>query len=790
MTLLLRALWRQLLADRLATFTSLVAIAIATGAIVAVHELSEKLVADLAAGDPSRLIGITHWSRGNFDEARYFELRAEWRSGELGDVAAIVPIVDGNVSTGGSTYRLVGIDPLAYAAAGPEEAHGAAGAELLVGDTVIAHVSTGVIAGTTIPLGRDSLPVRVLDTFGDAGLSARWLVADIATAQRVLDTPGELTAIGIAIPQHVPLWQRLADAAFPGMRRNEETQVERGGLRFVPVADNELGRFSGAILFSLGVLSLLSALVAAFLVYQNACNHVARRAPLRERLHALGAPDPVVSSLLSLESGAIALVGVTLGVIAGTIGAGALLDMVAGGATTKRLSMAGTSLGAWAIAKALVVGFGVAGVATVLAERGQRSNALRASASTAGIVLLAIGSTIGASAVSGSFFAIGGVCLVAIVLLSGWIDFGSRVLLTRSRNLFATLNLRQARASARSVSAALAALLLAVATAIGMGEMVQSFRSAFVESLDRRLAYDVAIDADEPLGAGAIEAVTAVPHVIRVARYVDTVATRADGSQIDVAVTSLDRTEATRYGHDAIVPKDAVLVSEQVAREDGLVAGDRLELVGTRGSVALEVAYVFRDYGAARPRIVVDFDSARRFVDVPPPRRLGVRVSSAEGADAVRKLASGRAWQLRTREQIRADAMTTFERTFAVSDALVVVALVVAVIGMGSAFALLELSRTRELELLDALGVGRARRFGMTLAQVSVLALHVLVLAIPLGLAVGWILCTWLNPAGFGWSVPFGIHTRAIVVPVAFGFVAALVAAAAPLTTREAISNG
>jgi putative ABC transport system permease protein len=201
------------------------------------------------------------------------------------------------------------------------------------------------------------------------------------------------------------------------------------------------------------------------------------------------------------------------------------------------------------------------------------------------------------------------------------------------------------------------------------------------------------------------------------------------------------------------------------------------------------VAYVFRDYGAARPRIVVDFDTAGRFVDVPPPRRLGVRVASAEGGAAVRKLASERAWQVRTREQIREDAMTTFERTFAVSDALVVVALVVAVIGMGSAFALLELSRTRELQLLDALGVGRARRFGMTLAQVSLLALHVLVLAIPLGLAVGWILCTWLNPAGFGWSVPFGIHARAIVVPVAFGFVAALVAAATPLTTREAISN-
>ena len=82
MTLLLRALWRQLVADRLATLTSLLAIAMATGAIVAVHLLSQRLVADVAASDPARLIGITHWSRAAIDERDYFALRARWRAGE------------------------------------------------------------------------------------------------------------------------------------------------------------------------------------------------------------------------------------------------------------------------------------------------------------------------------------------------------------------------------------------------------------------------------------------------------------------------------------------------------------------------------------------------------------------------------------------------------------------------------------------------------------------------------------------------------------------------------------
>jgi putative ABC transport system permease protein len=277
-----------------------------------------------------------------------------------------------------------------------------------------------------------------------------------------------------------------------------------------------------------------------------------------------------------------------------------------------------------------------------------------------------------------------------------------------------------------------------------------------------------------------------LPGVTRLARYVDTEASRADGTGVAVAVATLDGIEVARYGYHGRVSPDAMLVSEQMARQGGLARGDRVDIAGERGNVVLEVAHVFRDYGAVRPRIVVDFETAERFAEVTPARRLGIRVANATGSRAVEALAAERGWQLQTREQIRADAILTFERTFAISDALVVVALVVAVIGMGSAFALLELSRTRELFLLDALGVGATRRLRMTVTQVSVLAAHVLLLAIPLGLAIGWILCMWLNPAGFGWSVPFGVHVGAIAMPVAFGFIAALVAGTAPLATRGA----
>src|SRR4030095_3809996 len=202
----------------------------------------------------------------------------------------------------------------------------------LTSDTMLAHASTGLRVGSTIQLGQTGVAARVIDSFGDPDVAAPWLVTDIATAQRALGTPERLTAIGARIDEPERAWQRVIDALFPGVRRATTGVVVVDGKRFIPAGDNELGRFSGAILFSLGVLSLLSALVAAFLVYQNTCNHVARRAPLLERWHALGAPDFVVRSVLSVESSAIALIAALLGIVAGAIGAGALLDMVGGSA--------------------------------------------------------------------------------------------------------------------------------------------------------------------------------------------------------------------------------------------------------------------------------------------------------------------------------------------------------------------------------------------------------------------------------------------------------------------------
>jgi putative ABC transport system permease protein len=796
------ALWRQLVADRVATVSSLLAVAIAIGAIVAVHLLSARLASQVAANDAAHVFGVTHWWRSaELRERDYFALRARWRAGALSGVAALVPVVDANIVAEGKVYALLGFDPLALVGSDDGSSGNIVRADsfdaLLTSDTVLAHASTGLRVGSTIELSathrcrgaaqgcRAGVEARVIDSFGDPDVAAPWLVTDIATAQRALGTPERLTAIGARIDEPERAWQRVIDALFPGVRRATTEVVVLDGKRFIPAGDGELGRFSGSILYSLGVLSLLSALVAAFLVYQNTRSHVARRGLLLRRLDALGAPQPLVDGMLLLEGLAIAWVGAAIGIALGVFGADMLLRLVAGGAAQEDQLAPSTAFDAWVIGKAVAVATAVAFGATYLARRdASGTSRFRAAAATtvAGSVLVAVGVGIGASAVTGAFCAIAGLCLLAIVALTRWVSFGTNALLSRPGvGLFSTLNLRQARAAGPNVNAALAALLLAVATAIGMGEMVQSFHDAFVAALDRRLSNDLVVESDVPIDAAAASELVNADDVARATPYIEAEVFTAANAQLAISATDLSETEAARYGYDSAPEPGAVLVNEQAARSEALRVGGTLRLSGARGTSSFTVAAVFRDYGAVRPRIVMDVGDARRLIDLPPARRFGIRLREHGDATTVHDVATHYGWRVTTRDEVRTTSLRTFARTFAVSDALVVVALLVAVIGMGTAFALLELSRGRELRLLDVLGVSDGRRLAMTVTQVAVLAGLVMSLAIPLGLAIGWILCAWLNPAGFGWSIPFQLYARPIVVSVTFGFAAALIAGIVPM---------
>jgi putative ABC transport system permease protein len=321
------------------------------------------------------------------------------------------------------------------------------------------------------------------------------------------------------------------------------------------------------------------------------------------------------------------------------------------------------------------------------------------------------------------------------------------------------------------------ALLIAAGTAMGIALMVESFRTAFEDMLDQRLRADLVLSQPEGFADAELAILIQRPGVARVGRYADgeaQVSTASGSGQVALHFVDLDAWEAGRYDEEVVLAPDAVLVNEQAARRFGLSVDEPLRVRNRDETVALRVAAVFSDYGEPRPRLVLSLDWAGKLGPVTVDRVS--LVVAPPHLDAVSSSLSGGSREITSQREIRDFAERVFARTFRITDALTALALLVAVAGLYNALSALDVKREDEYRLLSMLGFDGSELRRMSLGQALTLAGLVMVLALPLGAAIAWILCNVLNPRAFGWTIAFRWSALPIVTAVVAGMAAAMVA--------------
>ncbi len=169
------------------------------------------------------------------------------------------------------------------------------------------------------------------------------------------------------------------------------------------------------------------------------------------------------------------------------------------------------------------------------------------------------------------------------------------------------------------------ALLLALATNIGVGGMVEGFRQTFAGWLDERLAAEIYYEAATPADARDIEIMGAEaaghhggPPDLARPDAAWRLAGRPDrhGAARDLFqhFTLLEGgADAFRALHD----EDAVLISEQLARRLKTRLGATLDIPASGANWPVRIVGIYPDYGNAKGQLRVDHERlARHFTDV------------------------------------------------------------------------------------------------------------------------------------------------------------------------------
>src|SRR5207237_9448967 len=170
------------------------------------------------------------------------------------------------------------------------------------------------------------------------------------------------------------------------------------------------------------------------------------------------------------------------------------------------------------------------------------------------------------------------------------------------------------------------------------------------------------------------------------------------------------------------VHDEQVIVSETFARQFSLRRGDRIALPTPRGRVELAIAGVFYDYSTDGGKIVLDRSLyARHWGD---RNATVVPLYLAPGADpeAVRRAILERLQgdppvMILTNGELKRDVLRIFDQTFAITYALEVIAVTVALLGIANTLLAGLLERQRQLAVLRAIGgtpaqVGRLIMWG------------------------------------------------------------------------------
>jgi putative ABC transport system permease protein len=632
----------------------------------------------------------------------------------------------------------------------------------------------------------------ILDDSGDSG---GLVLMDIATAQRALHRDGRVNRILIAVPTKPSLetWEQRLRSTLPA-----GVELRRQGSQ-----TTENRRMLSAFRWNLRILSYVALVVGAFLIFNTISVSVVRRRPEIGIVRALGASRGDILIAFLGEAVCLGVAGALLGILLGrlmAIGAVRLL-----GATVEGLYVSSTpapielSVGTVLLALAIGIGLSLASAASPAREaslvspveamaRSQREYTARVHKIRdlwIALVLALFGTAfsfappVAGKAIFGyaaALLFIAASAFAVPALVSGLTAISSGML-RRIAGVEAFLASRSLAASLRRTSVLVGALSTAIAMTTSVGIMVGSFRQTVEVWMNNQLradlflrpAGDPAADRHptiDPAVADTIAKLTGVAGVDRFRGY--EISYQGQPATLGSADTTGDHDMGEvefLSGRPAVVVDPELrsgnnaVISEPFANKHHLRAGDFITLPVGALQARFRIVDVFYDYGSEKGFVVIDRSTALRYLPDPAPSNLAVYVAPGFDVDAVKaevaKAAAGHNLLIFTNRNLRKEAIQIFDRTFAITYALEIIAVLVAIVGIAGALLALVIDRRRELGLLRFLGARVSQVRKLILFEAGLIGLLSNVAGLALGIVLSLLLIFVINKQSFGWTIRF-----------------------------------
>ncbi len=792
-------IWRLLLAAqfreqpwRLTVTVLAIALGVALGAAVYLVNIAALNEFGLAT---KRLVGeadvVVRGPRDGFPESLYPTLAADPQ------VKVASPVLELEVALPGrrETLKVLGMDAFPAASLQPALFADIADGlfELFQADGIYLSSSAAqllqVRRGDTLPviIGSAPKPLHVLGVLSEMSYPQALGLMDIASAQWTFGQVGRLNRIDLRVApgRDVESFRRELSRRLPVGVFAVAPQVERD--RAVTV--------TRAYRVNLNMLALVALWTGAFLVFSTQSLSVLRRRRSLALLRALGVTRGQLQVALIGEGAALGAIGSLLGVLMGVLAAEAMLRLLTGDLGNAQLHVAGASLrtAPWPLLAFLTIGTGVSAVGAWLPARSaaRQSTALALKGGDYAYAPIARG-----SAYSGIGLLMSGALLAGLPPTVGLPVFGylsiaallfGAVLLVpsltvklltwapRTKRVVVDTALAQLRENVGLSTLSLASIIVSFSLMVAMAIMVHSFRESFDHWLGKLLPADLQLR--EPYGNDtaywsaadqdrlrALDGISLIEFrltrqlLLDPARQpVTLIARNSSSAEVDAALPMVARMTGA-----PAQPAELAWISEELQDLYGFKLGSRIELPLAGRSRSFTIAGIWRDYARASGAIVITRTAYIAATNDQTANEgsiwLDGRVSAVATEAAVRAcFARPDSLEILTSNAVRERSLQVFDRAFAITYALEIIAVGIGLTGVSFAAGSTALARRAEFGMLRHIGMQRRQVVAMLASEGILMSALGVAYGLILGAGLSVVLVFVINRQSFNWSIDFAV---------------------------------
>ena len=668
------------------------------------------------------------------------------------------------------------------------------------------------------------------------------LFMDISTAQELLKLQNYISRIDLILkPEEENELKNILFAIDPSLvliKSSERNQAQESMTK----------SFNA----NLSALSLLAMLVGIFLIYNTMTFAVLQRRKIFGFLRTLGVNQKEIFSLIIFESLLFAIIGSVIGIGLGYLLANVLLSFIVRTINDLYfvLQVSQIHISNITFLKAGLIGV-FAALLSALIPAYEASNSpvtkviknidieekvkkYLPKLNIAGLVLISLSLLlflIFEKNISACFFGL----FIMVIGFSCFIPFltyhSDYILEPLYRNTFGLASLISLRSLKKNLSRnaiAIAALTVAISLYLSLDIAINSFRNTVEDWLSASLFADIYISTPKQvshrnhltLNNKVIEFTKTVrpEDILGISEYHlrDVIgeygSTRvASINSLPIVKNSFTFKESTKDIWNKFDKGQGLIASAPYAYKHKIKCNDRVKLQTDKGLQTFTILGIFSDYSSDQGLLMMHQDLYRSLWEDPHLSSLGIFLKEnkihlltnkksnpkldniktyieAYKTEAAQESLSPTFFDIRSNKELLKESLEIFDRTFRVTSALKIIAVIVAAFGIFSALLSLIIEREKEFALLKALGMSKQDIQRSISLQAFTMGLLSSVFAIPLGIASAWVMIFVINHRSFGWDINFSLDFKSILFATLISVTAALIAAIFPSQTQSRVS--